>query len=75
MSRYMLFFIFCVVAVFMFFVKHTKSLNNVKRIMGIFWFLLLGILLYGMFFESTRGFMSLFQQGFWIIICIFWWEL
>ena len=24
-----------------------------------------------MFFESTRGFMSLFQQGFWIIICIF----
>ena len=49
MSHYIL-FIFCVVAVSIFFVKHIKSLNNIKRIIGIFWFLLLGILLYGMFF-------------------------
>lgn len=71
MSLYILFFIFCLIAVFIFFMRHIQILNNAKKIIGIFWFLLLSILLYGMFFETTRGFIILFKQGFWVVICIF----
>lgn len=71
MSLYILIFYFCLAVAFMLFMQYIKPLNNIKRIIGIFWFLLLGILFYGMFFESTRGFITLFQQGFWVIICIF----
>lgn len=70
MSLYPIFIFFIVVA-FVLFVQYIKPLHNIKRIIGIFWFLLLSILLYGMLFESTRGFIVLFQQGFWVIICIF----
>lgn len=71
MNLYSLSFVFFATIIFVYFLLSTESINKTKKCIGIFWLFMLIVLLYGMLFETSRGFIILFKKGFWIFICIF----
>lgn len=63
-------FLLIIALKFCIFMHYIKALDRIKKVLGIFWILILDLLLYGMLFISASGFIVLFKEGFYIIICV-----
>ncbi len=63
MSIYSLIFHFCLAVAFILSMQYIKPLNNIKRIIGVFWLLLLGIV--SIFIEKQYKNISIIYFLFW----------
>lgn len=65
-------FVFCIIAIFILLIQSVKSMHTIKKIILIFWLIMLILLLYGMLFISNQNlFFLMFYRKFYIIFLIF----
>ncbi|RDU61242.1 hypothetical protein CQA53_10440 [Helicobacter didelphidarum] len=62
MSLYSIILIFCVIISAIFVARSISLQNNTIKYIAIFWFVVSSIMLYGMIFQSSRGFLYCFKR-------------
>lgn len=65
-------FVFCIIAIFILLIQSVKSIHTIKKIILVFWLIMLILLLYGMLFISNQNlFYLMFYRKFYFVFLIF----